>query len=224
MKPQQLRYAISLVCLLFSANAIGEKMKTKRENTFMNPSISLAYTFEKKSEQHGVLMYRVSNHSAQDIYLMTPLIDNRGGHILPVPSRVYVQMSEAKLVHISKKIWPIPDMLDVYMPEVPFLTKVPAGKNFEETIQLPLPLIRNFPYRFYEDAGTNIQRRAVNVRAQNLQFSIAYVEHDVMKAAAALTPEPGQSYFSLSYGEGLSGQKILMGNKVAIEVGVTDMQ
>ena len=224
MRSFQLRCVIPLACLLLSSNALGEKLSQKLKKPSMNPTISLSTTFDKKSAQHGVLSYRVSNHSQQDIYLLTPLTDNRGGHILAMPPRVYVQMVDAKLVQLSKQVWPIPDMLDVYMPEMPFLTKLPAGQSFTEDLQLPLPLISNFPYRFYADAGKNIQRRAVNVVAQSLVFSIAYVGQDVMQAAGALTPEPGQSYFSLSYGDAVAKQQVLTSNKIAVDVPVTDMQ
>jgi len=190
----------------------------------MNDHVVLNYQFEKQSDKLGVLSYRVSNTSNQDIYLFTPLTDFRDGRVQAISSRVYVYWDEPHTVHLTKRIWSVPDDIDVYMPEVPMLTKLPSGKTFEEQVQLPLPLKINFPYQFAADAGDNRTRYPVQVMTQGLVFSIGYVSLEAAELVNQLKRVDGQTYFSLPYGASIENQQIVTGKKIMIAVGVSDFQ
>ncbi|MCX7112741.1 MAG: hypothetical protein NTX45_21980 [Proteobacteria bacterium] len=190
----------------------------------MNNPVVLTYKFVKQSDNLGVLSYSLSNTSSQDVYLFTPLSEFRDGHIQAFPSRIYVYWDDSHSVHLTKRLWSVPENIDVYMPEVPFLTKVPAGKIFEEQLQLPLPLMINFPYQFTADVGKNMSRHPVQLMAQELVFSIGYVILENSEAINQLKPMDGQSYFSLPYGVGMVNQRIEKGERITIDLGVSDFQ
>lgn len=163
------------------------------------------------------LRYRVVNGLNRDIFLFTPLVDFRGNDWRPIPARVYVSWAEKGRIELSKRLWAVPEEVDVYMPEVPFLTRVPAGERFSEELELPLPLLVNHPYRFPEDedadAGKHREARAAH-------FSIGYLvsgpDHPHPKPA----PEAGQEFYRIDYGSGIEHQRILEGEGHALEVPV----
>lgn len=190
----------------------------------MNDHIVLTYQFEKQSDKLGILSYRVSNASPHDVYLVTPLTEFRDGRVQALSSRVYVYWDEIHNVHLTKRIWAVPEDIDVYLPEVPMLTKLPSGKIFEEQVQLPLPLKINFPYQFAADAGDNITRYPVQKMSQDLVFSIGYVSLERIDLVNQLKRVDGQTYFSLPYGAIIENQQIVIGKKIFVTVGVSDLQ
>jgi hypothetical protein len=125
------------------------------------------------------------------------------------------------VIHLTKRVWAVPDEIDVYMPEVPFLTKVSAGKTFEERLQLPLPLTISFPYQFAtatDEATTS--RHPVQTISRELIFSIGYLLQKDIESTDKPELVQNQSYFTLPYGISFENQRIVTGKKIAVRLEV----
>jgi hypothetical protein len=188
------------------------KAKRKANGGSMNDDVTLQCRFKTASSTLIEIRYVVSNRSKHDIYLFTPLSGYKGNEFVPAPDRVYVDLASNGLATFSKRLWKVPEMIDVYMPEVPFLTRVAAGTNFQETIQVGVPVIINFPYRDAYDPGN----KALPSRSSmtSATFVIGYVQQD---EDVKLNEAPrGSGLFTISYGQGITRQKLLASESFAL--------
>lgn len=167
------------------------------------------------------LAYHILNNGQRDIYLFTPLTDFRGQDWVPISNRVYVFWDENEIAHLTKRAWPVPDEVEVFMPEVPYLTRVPTGQSFEEHLRLPLPLLVNFPYRAAGEQVSAAPRKPVMRESKGAVFSVGYfIPKD---GASELDPVPGiPGNFRVSYGTAIEGQQILKGKAIDLRVMVRE--
>lgn len=103
----------------------------------------------KKADDQLHLTYQVRNGSGQRLYLYNVLPGE--GTLAPDKNQVLVDIA-ADIVHI-KKATPQPPKGKVIqmLPQRAYLTVIEAGAQFEETIELSLPLSPRSPYLFTED-------------------------------------------------------------------------
>lgn len=199
--------------LLAACRTIGPH---KLMDTYMNSEIALQCRFSRPAADVVEIRYVLVNGSPHDIYAFTPLSDYRNHQFVPAPGRVYVQLSPNGLLTLSRQLWKTPENVSVYMPEVPFLTRVPAGRSLEETIRVPVPMVVNYPYL---GAGVPEQeRKSVHRDSANAVFTLGYVQEDDELKVAEVRGQPG--VFTVEYGPGITHQKLLSCDPVPLKVSV----
>lgn len=112
-----------------------------------SPDMSVALTvFDARVEGTTlVLHYTVQNPTAERIHLTNLLPERGAAGRAPQPDKAYVRLDGDVLV-VRKAMALVPDDLDVEVPEVPYLTELPAGGRFEETFRLAVPVAGHDPY------------------------------------------------------------------------------
>jgi hypothetical protein len=117
--------------------------------------VTLQVAVERCDAEVLELRYRVTNGSDQAIYLTTPLTEvGDDGKLVAAPEKVYTYVDDEGVLHITKRVWPVPEGVDVYVEEVPRLTRVEAGGWFEERVVLKVPVVVRYPYRVRDDKMT----------------------------------------------------------------------
>jgi len=190
----------------------------------MQEEVQLTYEISKSGDQHVRLVFDVKNGLPADIYLFTPLTDYRGQRFVPIPNRVYVFWEDQETLHLTKRLWPIPKGVSVYMPEVPYLTRVPMGATHHEDLQLPLPLLVNFPYRFPDAIDEASRGTVVTSPAARLVFSIGYLVSKTPGREQDIVPEKVDQNYRVGYGLANKNQVILRGKPVDLPVTAKDVK
>ncbi len=99
------------------------------------------------SEEMLTIDYTVINGTGESIWLTTPLTRvNEEGKVVADPQKVYAYVDPEGVLHITKRVWPVPEDLDVYAPEMPMLTEVKAGGRFGERVRVRVPVSVQYPY------------------------------------------------------------------------------
>lgn len=132
--------------------------------------VMLETAITRMDETSLELFYRVTNGLDHPILLTTPLPRVDADAIRPDPQRVYVYVDPEGVLQITKRLWPVPDDVEVVFPEVPFLTEVVAGGTFEENITLNLPIDVNYPYSTRNSHSTP----KISITPQHTSYSIEY--------------------------------------------------
>ncbi len=180
----------------------------------MNREITLQCQYSRPTDALLEIRYKLSNQSARAIYAFTPLSDYHNNQYVPAPRRVYVQLAPNGLVTLSKQLWSTPETVSVFMPEVPFLTRIAAGGTLDETLVVPVPLIVNYPY-----LGSDARERGVQQRESgSAVFVIGYIQDDNQLKVAEASGSPG--LFAISYGPGITRQKLLSCEPVPMKAAV----
>jgi len=182
----------------------------------MKPEITLECRFSRPSADLVEIRYTLSNAAPHPIYAFTPLSDYQNSQYAPAPARVYVQLAPNGLVTLSRRLWETPETVSVFMPEVPFLTRVAAGGSLEETVRIPIPLIVNYPYL---GAGAPEQdQRPVHRDAATAVFTMGYIPEE---DGLTVTEAPGSpGLFAIGYGPGITRQKLVSCKAVPLKASV----
>ena len=117
-----------------------------------------------------VIAYTVTNGTSASIWLTTPLTrTSDDGRVVADPEKAYAYMDPDGVLHVAKRMWPVPDDVDVYAPERPMLTELRAGDEFTETLRLPVPVPVGVPYAW---TGPTMQKRVKRTTAiESLRFA-----------------------------------------------------
>lgn len=204
------------VMLLLLLAACGRGAQRKTNEAPMNHEVTLQCHFDSVSASLLEVRYTLSNRSARPIYVFTPLTEYHNNQFVPAPARVYVQLSPNGLVTLSKQLWKTPEMVSVFMPEVPFLTRVAAGGRLEETVHVSVPIIVNYPY--LSAGAPEREQRAERREATTVTFAIGYVREDHDLKVTEVSDSPG--LFAISYGSGISHQKLISCEPVPLKATV----
>lgn len=172
----------------------------------MTDPVSLWYTLEPAKADSLLLTYTVTNRGDGGIFLFSHLPRYLGGDFVPDEQRIYTFWDESGLLHLTKRLWPVPDDVDVYMPEVPFLAFVPAGRSFRQEVRMAMAV--DLPYETEEspDHGRPDVTRAAT-------FSVGYVP-DSPEVREGV--EPAGELFTIAYGEGITAQVIADGGETRL--------
>ena len=93
-----------------------------------------------------LIAYEFRNRSARTAFLFNVLHrTGPSGGPETDSNLVYAQQSGDSVV-LSKKIFPVPNDVDVEKPDVPYVTRVEPGQVFREKFTVPLPLKLWTPY------------------------------------------------------------------------------
>lgn len=172
--------------------------------------ITLEYDVER-IEKGLKIAYRVTNEAEESIFLATPLAAQNDSDV-PDPERVYTYLDEQGHLHITKRFWEVPEDVDVYAPEVPRWTEVPAGCLFEETLTIATPVRLFQPYQEEVQRQTNTP-----AEVQGIVFSLGYMlaQHVEGLAGQTTTPDTG---LLVDYATCAVGQGLLEGEMVRVYV------
>jgi hypothetical protein len=107
------------------------------------------------------LSYSFLNGTQQDVYLFNRLysrFDTERRMYLTERNLVYVELREQEIV-LSKKVFPVPEDIDVEKPVVPLATRVRPKEHLEETLTILLPIRLTTPYSQKETLQTAVVAR-----------------------------------------------------------------
>ncbi len=147
-----------------------------------------------------VVTYQVTNGLDETIYLVNRLFQWTANGLSLDHNLIYANR-DGENVQLVKACLPVPDDLDVESPIVPFLTAVPAGEAFAETITLPLPLTPHDPYGQLQPGG-----RVTN--ESSVQFVVGWFK-DGDTAVSVQSQSDGSTLLSAEYGEVRQAQNLL---------------
>lgn len=129
-----------------------------------------------------VIEYKVTNGGEEPIWLTTPLASVADdGKAVADPQRVYAYLDPDGVLHVTKRMWPIPEDVDVYAPEPGFSTEVLPGRTFAETLRLPVPVEKRVGYAWLDTGGKRVQEPD-GVASAMFSFSIEYTRGPLEKA------------------------------------------
>lgn len=166
--------------------------------------------------------YTLKNTIGYNIYVFTPILtyDQQKKKRLPDPGRIYVSWPEdakGATVRVSKQLWPIPELLEVYAPEVPQLTRLVPGDVLEEDLSIEVPIKIDYPYM-----SVFSKKKRASLPVQMFVKSIVFVIGYISGAPKELRLEPTTAgTFTIPYGMGITYQK-LVERKLDARVSVTE--
>jgi len=165
------------------------------------------------------LSYRVDNQLDDPILLLTPLSKLEKNVVKAVKDRLYAYVDPEGVLQVTKRAWAVPAAMDVFFPEVPFVTEVLPGNSFEERISLKLPVLIDYPYRPMGDPKG--KREEIIAEAQGFAFSIGYI----VEANGPLRRQARESSgvsLGVTYGIAMKHQRVLQAGVLEIGVPVKD--
>jgi hypothetical protein len=152
--------------------------------------LDISYIFTNGSTRNAYIFNKLyTMYSDQDQYLTDPHLVN-------------VEVDNGKVL-VSKTIVKVPAGTKVEQPNIPCVTKVPAGSNFQEIIRLRLPLK---PWTPYSNDEISLQTQLADKR---LRFTLGYFlstpEGDNLVRTVQTGNGPALRFYPFSF----SSQKIL---------------
>jgi hypothetical protein len=146
------------------------------------------------------------NKTDRSLFLTTPLSKYFSGTWMPDQQKVYSFLDNSQL-HITRRLWSVPDDIDVYSPELPYLTELKARDTYTDDIVIDFPVKIEYPYRSLELHGV---ASGNSIQVNNIIFSIGIVDApiDTKKIQPFLGPQ-GEKIYAASYGEILNKQLLL---------------
>ncbi|HLL99643.1 MAG TPA: hypothetical protein VK400_01195 [Pyrinomonadaceae bacterium] len=120
-------------------------------------------------DKHLQVEYRVKNTTAKPIYIFNVLWDTSSGEYRRAPQGVYVSLKTDGALHLSKQIPALPKTMKVEVREIPFVTKIEAGKEFAETIKLAVPVEEYNPY-FPKESDSTEELKNAETAVFSIQF------------------------------------------------------
>lgn len=168
-------------------------------------------------------MYRVKNGLEVPILLTTPMSHYEKDVLRAAPSRMYAYVDPDGILQLTKRLWIVPEDIDVVFPDVPFVTEVLPGKTFEERLTISLPVKVEIPY-LLEPEELDRQREEVRAVSAGVAFSIGYLveEHGALRRGPA--PENSGASLMVRYGVAAEHQRILQGGTLDVGVPVRDVK
>jgi len=116
------------------------------DRKMLTPSPILTVVKAKVQSDALLLGYRVNNTTDHPVYLTVRLFRHAASGLVTDSNLVYTEVKEGVL-RLTKALLPVPDHIDVEVPEVPYVVKLDTGKSFEETIRVSLPVEPFHPYQ-----------------------------------------------------------------------------
>ncbi|HEX8247108.1 MAG TPA: hypothetical protein VF599_02905 [Pyrinomonadaceae bacterium] len=120
-------------------------------------------------DKHLQIEYTVKNTTAKPIYIFNILWETSSGNYRPLPQSAYVSLKTDGVLHLSKQIPALPKTMKVEVREIPFVTKIEAGKEFTETVKLAVPVEEYNPY-FPKESDSTEEAKTAETAVFSLQF------------------------------------------------------
>ena len=135
---------------------IAENTDNDMENTEAAGQVKLAASFIEKASSLEV-EYKVRNATNNPIYIFNVVLDTDQIETLS-PFKFYSCLREDGTIVLAKAIPKLPSLASVEVRDIPFATKVEAGSEFAEKVEVPLPLEEYSPY-FQKDFNSKVEER-----------------------------------------------------------------
>jgi hypothetical protein len=165
----------------------GEENKLMQEQMTKGPTLKTEITLKE-----GTLLveYRIVNTTDNPIYVFNGLWDlDQANTVIRDPRQAYVSLMGTKTLHLVKGILPVPNSRKVESRVIPFATKIEAGQELSERMELPVPVEEYSPY-----FPKNQDSQLVDGLAESVVLTINYVrESDALE----LAPSPLSGSFSV---------------------------
>ncbi len=148
---------------IVSNEAMMEENTAEKDLPVLQTNITL-------NDKNLQVEYKVKNTTSKPIYIFNVLWDTSTGEYHSLPEKIYVCLKDDNVLHLSKQIAPLPQRKKVEVREIPFVTKVEAGKEYGEVIKLSMPVEEYNPYFPREN---NFTEEVKNV--ESAFFSIQFI-------------------------------------------------
>jgi len=156
----------------------------------------------------------VKNETPKTVFLTTPLVETGPDKLVPRPSVVYTFLDLAGVLQITKRLWPVPDDLDVFRPEVPLLTELRPWMVFDEVLHAPLPIHVTHPYR-----AASSRADQAPALSRGAMFSVGYFVDGEGGFSRKNTRKTREGY-SADYDVLAGHQRLLLGGHAPAQVPV----
>jgi hypothetical protein len=159
-------FAVQLVCSAKIADSPKvEKEMQNLEEVSKQPKLEVAFNASETSLE---VTYKVKNTTSSDIYLFNVIMHTDQPDTLS-PHKFYSCIRDDGTLVLAKMIPKLPSIGSVEFREIPYVTKVEAGKEFSEKEVLPLPLEEYSPY-FQKNAESKTEVRLAERGILVVQF------------------------------------------------------
>lgn len=147
-----------------------------------------------------IIQYKVFNGLDKAIFLTNRIFQWTPEGMSVDPNLVYSDVMNGTL-RLVKACLPVPDELDVESPIAPYLTELPGGETFTETLSIPLPLIPYHPY----DQTKFSESPAI---FSSVQFVVGWLPVGTVLVQSQQRPD-GETLLSADYSDVIRAQEIL---------------
>jgi hypothetical protein len=131
-------------------------------------------------EKRLEIEYKVKNTTEKPIYLFNVLWEyDNTGKVHFSPQKAYACLRNDGTLYLAKIIPPIPQVRSVEIRLIPYVTKVDAGKEFIEKVELVVPVEEFNPY-FPKMPNSELENRF----AESVEFGLQFLrESDGLKVS-----------------------------------------
>ncbi len=126
------------------ASNTNRETEREMENIDNKNMPKLEFRLEQKDSSLQV-EYKVKNTTKETIYLFNVLLDMNAAEAVS-PEPVYSCLRDNGTLVIAKRIVPLPAIASVELRDIPYVTKIESGKEYSETLNVPIPLDEYNPY------------------------------------------------------------------------------
>lgn len=91
------------------------------------------------------ISYRATNRSSAPLFLFDVLHGEFEDGAFPLDRSGYVEINDDSVI-VSRKLFPVPPLMLVEKPNIPFVTRLAAGGTHQDEFSVELPLIVRNPY------------------------------------------------------------------------------
>jgi hypothetical protein len=192
--PVRGRVLVQIALAALHAGCTGGTMQEKGKRVVSVDSVGHRLEVEvlRADEEALDLRYSFHNGGQRSAYLFNRIYSeiDAVGVFRTDRDRVYVEVGP-KSVMLSKKIFPVPQDIDVEQPVVPLATRVAPGESVVETIKLRVPLTPHTPY--LRGAAPDPQA-APQVSTVEFELGFFVVPPEREHLARAVTTSEGSAY------------------------------
>ena len=166
---------LSLVLAIFAvqsecAQRTANKPETEKrmENLEPNnlPKLDVSFNSDEKNLE---IEYKIKNETGSTIYLFNVLLDPDAADKM-APQKFYSCLRDDSTLVLAKMIPPVPSIATVEFREIPYVTKLEAGKEFGEKVTIPLPIDEFNPY-FMKNQSSKTELRT----SESVVFIVQFI-------------------------------------------------
>ena len=164
-------------------------IKMENAETKNSPKLEVSISADEKTL---TLEYKVKNTTNKPIYLFNILWDmDKDGKAFRAKESVYSCLRDDQTLFLGKQIAKLPMIASVEFREIPYVTKLEAGKEFAEKIKIDIPVEEYSPYFLKAtDAKTELKS------SENVIFALQFIS-DV--EGLKMSPTTIENAFTVSH-------------------------
>ncbi len=171
-----------------------------RHMTFKEDSVALDCQITKSGAQDLHIQYRLVN-SGPAIYVLDQILNRANGALGPDANRVYTFIAENSRLVVLKGLLPVPDGLQVELPEVPYGRFVNANSAITSAFDIPRILSYDNPYDYESRQEVIAIKRAV--------LRVGFVFADAVAGRGQEVKIAGKTLFRFRYRDLIGRQRFV---------------